>query len=174
MTGEGTPTGKPKFYPGMVFCVATKTAIARCINFVQAFKATDNESRYTHAGIITGNDGTTFEALWRIGYGNLDVYKGCPVIIARHVRMTRAAFLAAWPAIAKLDRAVYPWLRLPLHMVGLAKYIHWKYPVCSELVAKFEVKAGLRKNWWGIMPDHLADEWAISRYYDVIYEGEWT
>lgn len=164
---------RPAISPGMVFAVNTRSALARTINFFQKVKAVDNAAHYNHAGIITDESGTTFEALWKIQYSNLDAYKGCPVIIVRHVWMSEARFLDAWPEIAKLNGKIYPFPRLFLHAVGLAKFIHWRYPVCSELVAKFEFECGLRKNWWGINPDNLADEWKISKYYDVIFKGVW-
>ncbi len=87
--------------------------------------------------------------------------------------MSREMFIQAWPEISKLNGKIYPYPRLFLHAIGLAKFILWKYPVCSELVAKFEFECGIRMNLWGINPDNLADEWRISKYYDVIFEGEW-
>ena len=158
---------------GMLFAVNSKSWLACGINWFQKAKSTDNESHYNHAGIIVTGDGDTFEALTKIRFGSLDAYKGKDVIIAKHKSMTREMFIEAWPEISKLNGKVYPYPRLFLHAIGLAKFIHWKYPVCSELVAKFEFECGIRKNWWGINPDHLADEWRISKYYDVIYEGEW-
>lgn len=159
--------------PGMEFAVNSGSALAKAINCVQKIKAVDNESCCNHAGIIVGAQGRTFEALWKIGYSDLGAYKGCEIIIVRHTMMSERKFTEAWPEISKLDGKIYPALRLPLHLFGLAKFIHWKYPVCSELVAKFEVECGLRKNWWGINPDHLADEWRISKHYEVIFEGIW-
>lgn len=169
---ESSATGI-KLVPGMVFAVNSGSALAACINGVQKAKATDNESTYNHAGIITATDGSTFEALWKIRHGSLNAYAGKKIIIAMHKYMSKSKFDQAWQEIAKLDGKIYPVPRLFLHAVGLAKFIHWKYPVCSELVAKFEFEAGLRTNWWGINPDNLADEWRISKYYDVVYEGEW-
>jgi len=158
---------------GMEFAVNSGSNLARAINCAQKIKAVDNESCYNHAGIIVSSRGRTFEALWTIGFSDLDQYIGCEMIIVCHKLMSEPRFAAAWPKIAKLNGKIYPFLRLPLHAIGLAKFVHWKYPVCSELVAKFEVEAGLRKNWWGINPDHLADEWRISKHYEIIFEGVW-
>ena len=160
-------------HKGMLFAVNSGSTLAACINGIQKVKSTDNESHYNHAGILVGDGGRTFEALWKIGYYDLKQYKGYQMIIVKHTKMTDDLFNAAFPEIGKLNGKVYPVPRLFLHMVGLAKFIHWKYPVCSELVAKFEFECGIRKNWWGINPDNLADEWRISKYYDVIFEGVW-
>jgi hypothetical protein len=158
---------------GMVFAVYSGSTLAKAINVCQKVKSTDNESIYNHAGIIVGETGRTFEALYKIGYSDINQYKGCQVLIVKHCLMDEGRFQGVWPEIDKLDGKIYPFPRLFLHLFGLAKFVHWKYPVCSELVGKFEVEAGLRKNWWGLNPDHLADEWRISRYYDTIYEGIW-
>jgi hypothetical protein len=159
------------FRPGMVFAVKSDSWLAGAINACQRIRAVDDESTYNHAGLITDNIGTTFEALSKIGYSKLGGYTGCRVIIAQHVKMTGLRFEDAFSRIKHLDGCIYPFPRLFLHLLGLAKYVHWRYPVCSELVGKFEFEAGLRKNWWGINPDNLADEWKISRYYDIVYEG---
>lgn len=158
---------------GMVFAVNSNSVFAKWINFFQKVKALDHEAVYNHAGIITSRQGRTFEALKKIGYGDIDNYAGCKIIIACHRNMTPDKYHAAWLEMEKLNGKIYPYPRLFLHLVGLAKFIHWKYPVCSELVAKFEFEAGLRKQWWGYQPDNLADEWQISKYYEIIYEGEW-
>lgn len=162
-----------KLFSGMVFAVNSGSKLAKAINCVQKIKAVDNESCYNHAGIIVGEKGRTFEALWKIRFAELDEYKGCQMIISCHKLMSQKRFDEAFPQVVKLNGSVYPVPRLFLHAVGLAKFIHWKYPVCSELVAKLEYEAGLRRNWWGINPDNLADEWQKSKYYEVIFEGIW-
>lgn len=159
--------------PGMEFVVNSGSALAKWINGFQRFKSLDCESAYNHAGIITSEKGRTFEALWKIQYGDLDAYKGCDILVVCHKMMSEKRFTMAWPEIGKLNGKLYPVPRLFLHAVGMAKFIHWKFPVCSELVGKFEFECGLRNNWWGINPDNLADEWRISKYYDIVYEGVW-
>lgn len=156
---------------GMEFAVCSDGKVAKAINAIQKLKSVDDESTYNHTGLIIDNHGGTFEALWKTERSDLYQYAGCRIIVVRHRQMTDAVFLEAWSEIAGLEGARYPVPRLFLHLLGLAKYVHWKYPVCSELVAKFEFKCGFRRNWWGINPDNLADEWRISKYYDVIYEG---
>ena len=156
---------------GDVFAVDTGTFFGNLINAVQTFWAVDNRSEYKHAGIVASQDGRTFEALARIRYADLRDYAGRKVLIARHVHMSPELFALGFNEVRHLDGAVYPFPRLFLHLVKLAKYIHWRYPVCSELVGKFECGAGLRENWWGLMPDNLADQWRESRYYVTVYEG---
>ena len=159
--------------PGMEFAVYSGSKLAKAINCMQKIKAVDNESCYNHAGIIVGEKGRTFEALWKIGFSDLDQYKDCTMIIVKHKRMSQAMFTEAFSRIVKLNGKMYPVPRLFLHATGLAKFVHWKYPVCSELVAKFDYECGLRRNWWGINPDNLVDEWKISKYYEIIFDGVW-
>jgi hypothetical protein len=160
-----------KLERGMAFAVCSGSSLARAINTVQKIKSIDNESTYNHAGLIIDTTGGTFEALLTIRRANLSAYKGCNVIIVRHKDMTDELFSKGWSEIERLEGTLYPVPRLFLHLVGLAKFIHWRYPVCSELYAKFECACELRRNWWGINPDNLVDEWRISKYYDVIHEG---
>lgn len=167
------PANSIKLASGMEFAVNSGSKLARAINCVQKIKAVDNESVYNHAGILVGEKGRTFEALWKIQFSDLDQYKGCELIIVCHKLMSQRVFDDAFPQIVKLNGKIYPAQRLFLHMVGLAKFIHWKYPVCSELVAKFDYECGFRRNWWGINPDNLVDEWRISKHYEVIFEGIW-
>ncbi|HQM30630.1 MAG TPA: hypothetical protein PLR20_14880 [Syntrophales bacterium] len=156
---------------GDVFAVKTNSALAGIINFCQKVWSWDSESKYNHAGVIIDETGKTFESLAKIGSYDLSQYEGQCIIIARHKEMDDSKFEYGFLKVKGLDGAIYPVLRLLLHLVRLAKYIHWKYPVCSELVGKFLNAAGLWRKWWGITPDILADVWTISKHYDVIYEG---
>lgn len=160
-----------KLRKGDVFAVRTNSALAGMINFCQRIWSWDSESKYNHAGIIIGEDGETFESLVRIGRYNLSQYEGQRILIARHREMDDLKFEYGFLKVKDLDGAVYPVLRLLLHLLRLAKYVHWKYPVCSELVGKFLNAAGLWRKWWGVNPDNLADVWAISKYYDIVFEG---
>ncbi|MDD2778498.1 MAG: hypothetical protein PHI16_06390, partial [Methanocellales archaeon] len=138
------------------------------INVAQKFWASDNESFYNHAGIIVSDKGDTFEALWKLDHYNLDQRIGDEVLIVERLDLTPEMIEKGIKAVEKYDGVRYPILRLPLHLLHLAKFIHWKYPVCSELTAKYEYEMGVRQQWWGIMPDNLADEGKISRYYKII------
>jgi hypothetical protein len=153
--------------------------LGKAINFVQKLKSVDNESTYGHAGIILSPQGETFESLWTIRKNHLDEYNGCKVLIGR----------AIWPSQDDQNKAIakvisdhegmrYPWWRLPLHMIGLAKFISVGiFPVCSELTVKKEIESGVTawgSRWAGKNPDHVAD--AIRRWdaYEPIFEGIWN
>jgi hypothetical protein len=157
---------------GDEFVVKGNANISYLIRIAGRFWATDGECTYTHAGIITDEKGNTFESLSRIDHYNLEQYRGCQILIVRHKEMTRNKDFDGWKAIKHLDGKVYPYWRLGLHLLHLARFLNRSgIPVCSELVGMFENGAGLRKIFWGLTPDNLADEWKISKYYDIIYEG---
>lgn len=158
--------------PGDVFVTKGDTFISKSICGVTRFWSTDNEAKYNHSGFIMDPDGTTFEALWKIGRARLQDRAGAPVLIARHRDMTPEKYQYGWNSVKDLEGAVYPVLRIPLHFFHLAKYVHWKFTVCSENVAKFLNGAGLWRYYWGVTPDDLADVWEISKYYDVIFQGD--
>jgi hypothetical protein len=161
-----------KLQAGDVFVVQGTANISYLIRMAGRFWATDGECTYTHAGIILDEQGNTFESLNRIDHYKLDQYKGCQILIVRQRAMTALGFQDGWDAIKHLDRVIYPYWRLGIHLLHLARFINRSgIPVCSELVGMFENGAGLRKVYWGLSPDNLADEWKISKYYDIIYEG---
>lgn len=161
--------------PGDVFATANPQALGWMINFVQAIQSDDCSSTYGHTGIITSAEGETFEALWRIGPGNLSAYRGKRIIIARWNKMDESAFKKGMIDILPQSGQWYPFGRLLLHLFRISK-IHIKNrEVCSELTTHFLVKAGAcmmsGQNWHGVSPDEPVDEWRISRHFDIIYEG---
>ena len=166
---------------GDEFATKNPMALGCVINIIQKAKATDNESTYTHSGIITDPQGATLESLWTVKSQNLwEAYKGERVLIARNVNMDLGVYIAGMNKIKKHIGQWYPVHRLALHMIGLAKFIHWDRIVCSELTAKFETgcaeyapdrEMGFLRNWYGVNPDNLTDRWKISRYYETIFEG---
>jgi hypothetical protein len=136
------------------------------------FWSTDGECTYNHAGFFIDGEMHTFESLNKIIQSKFEKYKGCQVMIVRHNKMTPQKFKKGWDSVKHLDGVIYPWWRLGLHLFHLARFFNRSgIPVCSELVGMFENGAGLRKTFWGLTPDNLADEWRISKHYDVIYEG---
>jgi len=157
--------------PGDVFASHSTAFKGKAIRLVERIKSRDNEASHNHTGIIISETGVSIEALYTICVTNIADYSGQKVLIARWKDMTEGGFYQGYDAVAKHVGAWYPWPRLPLHLFGLAKFIHWKTPVCSELTAKFLNAAGDRRNYWGINPDDLVDEWRISKHYDIIYEG---
>jgi hypothetical protein len=90
--------------------------------------------------------------------------------------MNPETFKKGFDSVYPLLGRTYPYQRLLLHALGLAKWVHFlKVPVCSELTAMFLINAGAitleGKNFWGVTPNYLVEEWRISKYIDVIFEG---
>lgn len=166
---------KVELLPGDIFCTENPMWLGRAINSVQRFQDIENDSRYSHAGIITGQDGTTFEALWTVKRSTLKNYIGKRIIIGRHANMTKLIFQQAYVEILKHEGQWYPFHRLVFFLIPpLAKYIHvLNRPVCSELAAKFLVHAGIFKTWAGKNPNYLADIMTWWRSWKIIYEGVW-
>lgn len=176
------PPAGPVLLPGDEFATKNPMALGCAINLVQRAGAADDESEYTHTGIVTAPDGTTLEALWTVKAQNLwTAYRGERVLIVRNMNMTPDVYRAGLAKIEKHRGQWYPVHRLALHLVGLAKWIHWGRVVCSELTAKFEAgcaehlgldaASGFMTNHYGVNPDDLADRWRISRYYRTVFEG---
>ena len=168
----------PIILPGDVFGTRNPQSLGRAIICVEAWKAEALCAEYSHAGIILNSAGATFEAVWHIETQNIfEAYKGQRVIIARWHGMCPDAFAKGWSAVKDEAGMTYPYCRLALHLLGLAKWIHFgKGTVCSELAEKFLINAGYTmglagRNWWGLSPQELVDEWRISNYINVIYEG---
>jgi len=172
---------KLKLLAGDEFTTKNPMALGVAINVVQTVKAVDNDSDYTHAGIITGPDGTSIESLWTVKSQNIyRAYAGQRIMIVRNAHMSIPVFLAGYEKVKPNIGQWYPFPRLLLHMIGMAKWVHWGHVVCSELVAKFEAGCaeklgeenhGFLRNWYGVNPDNLVDRWRDSKHYEVIFEG---
>lgn len=172
----------PELRAGDEFATRNPMALGALINICQAARAVDNESAYSHTGIITDPKGATLEALLKVKSQNLwGSYRGARVLIVRNVNMTPDVYAAGYQKIRGHIGQWYPAHRLILHLVGLAKWIHWGRIVCSELTAKFETgcaerigldsASGFLRNYYGVNPDNLTDRWRESRYYETVYEG---
>lgn len=162
--------------PGDIFASSNPQMLGRLIDFIETIKSRDNDAEYGHTGIIIKEDGTTVEALWSIKSQNLfEAYKGTKVVIARWTGMTPESYQKGFDAIKCHIGSTYPYYRLLLHALGIGKIIHFKTPVCSELTQKFLINAGATtisgKTFWGLTPDNLVDEWRISKFFQLIYEG---
>lgn len=162
--------------PGDIFASSNPQMLGRLIGWIQKIQSHDNHAEYGHTGIIVKADGTTVEALWSISSQNLfEAYKGQKVVIARWTGMTPESYQKGFDAIKGHIGSTYPYYRLLLHALGISKIIHFKTPVCSELTQKFLINAGATtisgKTFWGLTPDDLVDEWRVSRYFQLIYEG---
>lgn len=177
-----TEYGAVLLCPGDEFAARHPTPLGSLINLAQAAKAVDNESLYTHTGIVTDPYGSTVEAFWTVKSRNLwEAYRGARVLIVRNMNMQPDVYAAGFEKIRKHLGQWYPVHRLLLHALGLAKWIHWGRIVCSELTAKFETgcaeflgpdkTSGFMRNYYGVNPDNLVDRWKISRYYTTVFEG---
>lgn len=173
---------RPLLRPGDEFATRNPMALGAIINFVQRAKSVDNEATYSHTGIIISDEGATLEALWTIKSQNIwDAYKGQQVLIVRNEHMSPWVFAAGYRKIRKHIGQWYPAHRLVLHLLGVAKWIHWGRVVCSELTAKFEVgcaeylgqdyPSGFLRTWYGVNPDDLTDRWRIGRCFNIVFEG---
>jgi len=159
---------------GMEFASRNPQGLGMMINLFQKFQSIDNDSIFTHTGLIYDANGVTFEARNKLDHYHIDDYKGQHVMIVRPKMLTPEVWTNAWEDLKQYDGKTYPYFRLVLHLLRMAKYVHWETPVCSELTAKYEVILLLRKMWWGINPDNLADFWNYSKFHDIIFDGEWS
>lgn len=164
--------------PGDVFATRNPQSLGKAITCVEAMRCESLHAEYSHAGIIEDCTGKTCEAVWHIEEQNIFTdYKGSKVIIARWSGMTIDNYRKGWDAIKGEIGMTYPYYRLLLHLVGLSRFIHLgSNTVCSELAEKFLINAGYtmglaKTNWWGLTPQELVDEWRISKYFDVVFEG---
>lgn len=162
---------------GDIFASSLPGILGTLIKGAEKIQSHDSEASYSHTGVILNWEGTTFEALWKISRQNLwDAYQGTNVLIARYKDMNQAAFNRGFNSIKVQEGKIYPVTRLLLHALNLAKIHLPNRMVCSELTACFLIMAGAQtmggRNPYGITPDELVDEWRISKYFDIIYEGK--
>jgi hypothetical protein len=176
----------------MVFGVTDPDSyLSKGIDFFETVHAPDNKSKYTHSGILTGEKGQTFEALWKLKEESLFRYEGKPIVIAvptyilRELLPPGAGFVKVPITMADAKRELktlrneyeghwYPAWRIPLHIFGPLAKINWTgLAVCSELTAKYLWMIRARfSQWAGTTPDRLADEWhRWEGNFDIVYEG---
>lgn len=159
--------------PGDIFLTNRGGFMSKCITAVNKFWAIDNDADYSHAGVIIGNNGETFESRSKIGRYNLSDFDGIPTLVGRHRLMTQARFERGMAAIWRYEGVAYPWWRIPLLLIPpVGKYISTgHYLVCSELASKFLWGAGLVETYKGWTPDNLADMVEHWKLWDII-KGE--
>jgi hypothetical protein len=164
---------------GDVFATKNPQSLGKVITFMEMLRCESKSAEYSHAGIIQDAMGKTLEAVWHIEEQNIfEAYKGDKVIIARWNGMTPETYQKGWDSVKGEIGEIYPYSRLLLHFLGLARWIHLgNDTVCSELAEKFLINAGYTmglagKNWWGLTPEELVDEWRISKYFNIVFEGE--
>lgn len=162
--------------PGMIFCTRNPMALGRAINFIQKFWSRDNQSEYSHAGIIKDSYGETFESLWTIRFSDLSRYIGNKILIGKLVGVRPEDIHDSLMQVIR-DHCgeVYPFWRLGFHLFPpIAKYISsGAFPVCSELMFKFVKLAGIVRigRWQGRNPDDAADFIHYDDACDVVFEG---
>ena len=168
---------RPTVMPLDVFASKNPQGLGKIICEFEKLKSQDGEAEYGHTGIIQDANGKTAEAVWSIAEQNLfEAYSGKKVLIARWNRQTPEQVEKGLVYARKLLGRKYPYHRLILHMLGVARWVHiLKTPVCSEYTAATLIEAGADlicgNNFWGVSPDYLADDWNHSKHFDVIYEG---
>ena len=147
--------------------------LGRVINAVQKFHSKDNQSQYSHSGIMVGKR-TSFEALWtNKKQAFFKVYQGQQVLIGRYVGMTPELFFQGWSGIKKHEGKPYAGHRLFLFFIPfMAKYLNLGSAVCSELTMKFLDKADIVKSWKGWNPDDVADMIHRWKDWEIIFEGK--
>lgn len=158
--------------PGDIFCTRNPMALGRAINFVQKANSEDNQSKYSHAGIIIGPAGRTFESLWTIRKSYLIAYGGMEVLIGRNEHMTPELFEHGWKNVKRHEGQCYPFWRIPMHIIPfVSKMGSGKWPVCSELACKFLEAVDLVDYWRGKCPDDIADMIHKWKGWSTVYEG---
>jgi len=163
--------------PGDFFASKNPHGLGKLIIFAQKMKSQDMKAEYSHVGFITDKQADTLECVGRIKQQNLfKEYAGEKVIIARWKYMDEAAYKRGYEAIKDQIGKKYPWWRLALHLVGLARFIYaFRIPVCSEFEDAFEWGCGIQTlsqgHSWGVTPDFKVDEWRRAKDIDIIFEG---
>lgn len=184
----------PLIEPGMYFCSTSigedrwfSKLISSSIRRFEKMKSSDGSAFYTHAGIITGMAGKTFEARSRYGFYNIDDYKGGPILIGKARGMSLKRFSDGMITIYQGDRSLmsldgkmYPYHVLLMMAVPMMAYIRPSgKPVCSECVAIHMMNSRIGSlaeqvgQWKNQTPDSIADMIKKWDLFDVVYEGEW-
>jgi hypothetical protein len=163
---------------GNIFCVAPGHAgtIQSGIDYFSELADPDGQCEYVHTGIITDDKGGTFEAL-ASGYCRqnlLSAYRGCKVLIGRHVDMCDSLHAKGMDAIKGLEGRAYPLWRLFLfakHPVW-PRRIHFKKGVCSEISFQHHCVGGCREInfYWGVAPWYIADAIRRWRIFNQLFE----
>jgi len=147
----------------------------------QCIKQADSQAGYSHAELITVKYGNTFAARWRTREREpkkgLLAYVGSKILIAEPINCSDSQ--AAYnDTKAMFDGDIYPVWRLLLQGISafifpwIVKIGYGSHGVCSEVVAYFLMRAGLRTYWRGTTPAMLEDEIRQSgSKYRIVFEG---
>jgi len=158
--------------PGDIFCINNPKIHGRMINFVQKMRSSDNESKYSHSGIITSEGGDTFESLWTIRKSTLTPYTGHEILIGRNKHMTLELYQLGWKAVKYHEGQRYPFWRIPLNLFSSTSKIGTgNWADCSEMACKFLEACDLVGFWKGKNPDNVADMIHKWKGWSTVFEG---
>lgn len=174
-TPEPNPVAAPiSLLPGDVFLTSNPQMLGKLINLVQLVWSKDNQSKYTHSGIILDSTGGMIEATWTTRRGNIfEEYHNKRILIARHDEMDNEAFARGWDAIKKHEGRWYPGYRLVFALIPpVAKFVNFGQAVCSEYTAKFLNNSVYCPDVWkGQTPDDIHDMVRNWKGWSIPYEG---
>ena len=138
--------------------------------------ARDGKAVYSHVNHVDSN-GLFLDTLWKVKHTPPADYNGRPCAIYRP-NLPHADKARALSVIRQDMGELYPWQRLPLHLLRLADNIHWNHLVCSERTGKL-LHLGFRRNgiflfekYYGLSPDDLHDIFRMHYHlFELIFEG---
>jgi len=136
----------------------------------------DKKAECSHAAHFC-IDGNLLDTLWIVKSNPLNSYKGKPCMIYRPLVYRKDLINACTVLRKKVLGKRYPWIRLILHLSGLADNIHWNRRVCSENVC-YMLHLAFRnigvfdfEHYYGKSPDWIADICKASPHFDLVYKG---
>ena len=161
---------------GDIVCTMNPDIFGETIISVQKLWSKDNDAKYNHCVIITGEDGDSFEALEKIKKTNLFLdHYGEECIIFRHSLMTNEMFEKGFDSIKKYENNTYPIWRLFLGVIPplMKMFGTGDFLVCSELAAKFLIGCGFIEfiPYLGKNPDDITDMCRHYKYWGTVFEG---
>ena len=172
-----------KLQAGDVVCTYSKSWLGKTIRAITAWNATDADADFNHA-LLMIDEQNTFESLATISSQNFfKAYNNANVLIVRpQITMTSELEIplaikqtVVESLMRKYKDKIYPYWKLPFFCIpALVRYFNiGSHPVCSELVALYLWKIGVRHDHWkGTSPDNLADEFEHWKNYIIVYKGK--
>jgi hypothetical protein len=158
---------------GDCFLVHRRTLLGKMIDVVETFWSKGDKCLYSHAGLIIHKGGTTLEVLQpRVASQNFyEAYSRHQVMVVRYTELTGEKLNKGISRVYQHYGHLYPYWRLPLEGLRLAKFVHWNSVFCSELVAQFLWYVGARDyHWFGVDPEDLEEEFRHWKNYQIIFE----
>lgn len=162
--------------PGDFFVTRNNSLLSDLINFFQRLRASDGKACFSHAGFFTDQNGTSFEALWKVReYNFWEEHDGDIAIIARHECMMPTTFARHYREIrATYGGRIYPAYRLLFHIsTALAQWAPAGRGVCSEITMHLAHMCELSTWYRSATPDDVAD-WMcdpMNPYFTVVASG---